>query len=215
MILLAEKSAECGIRLSPVELVCFERYLLELWEWSKRFNLTGLRSQERIVIELFLDSLMPAAFLPLEGSLLDVGSGAGFPGLPLKILYPRLKTVLLESNSKKVSFLKHVIRSLRLQDTKVIHGRIEAYRGWFSGQGFGVVTARAVADFRQSILWCSPLLERGGLLVTFLGAEGEKIVAENEKTITELGLRMERHLSYSLPGRKSQRYFSILRMQET
>lgn len=214
MILLVEKATDCGIHLSSSEIDRFQRYLLELWEWNKRFNLTGLKTEERIVIELFLDSLIPAAYLPEQGTLLDIGSGAGFPGLPLKILHPGLQAVLLESNSKKVSFLNHVIRLLNLRGAQAVQGRIALNNEWFSGKGFRVITARALADLRQIVLWCSTLLEPGGLLVTFLGAGGEKAVEANEKTMADFGLQVERHLSYLLPGKESLRHTFILKKQE-
>jgi len=100
--LLGDKALDYGIELSWQQLELFHVYLEELWDWNQRINLTGLSTREKIVIELFLDSLIPAPFLPKKGRMLDVGSGAGIPGLPLKIYTPQLKTHLLEANSKKV-----------------------------------------------------------------------------------------------------------------
>jgi 16S rRNA (guanine527-N7)-methyltransferase len=211
--LLADEAASYGINLSSCELGLFQVYLQELWEWNKRFNLTGLKTRERMVIELFLDSLIPAPFLPEKATMLDVGSGAGFPGLPLKIRHPGLLTHLLETNTKKVSFLKQVIRSLELQGAEVIQGRIEAHKEWLRGEGYGVITARAVADLNQILLWCAPLLSEGGFLVAFLGGGGEKDVEKNKEVMDTRGLRVEKKVSYVLPGKKTERHTLILKRE--
>lgn len=209
--LLAEKGATLGVHVSSSQVHLFRKYLEELWEWNKRFNLTGLKTRERVVIELFLDSLVPSPFVPEEGSMLDAGSGAGFPGVPLKILHPGVETRLLESNAKRVTFLRHIVRSLRLKNTQVIQGRIEAPGEWLQQGGFDVITARALADLGRMALWCAPLLKESGFLVVFSGAAGEKILEENRAFLRRLGLRVERRLPYLLPGKKSKRHTFILR----
>jgi 16S rRNA (guanine527-N7)-methyltransferase len=211
--LLAEKAASFGIPLSSFQTHLFQEYMLELWEWNKRFNLTGLNSHERIVVELFLDSMIPAPFLPEKGMLLDAGSGAGFPGMPLKILRPQVETLLLESNAKKTTFLKHIIRSLQLKGIQVIQGRIEVPGGWADGEKFQVITARALGDLRQIILWCAPLLSTGGFLVTFLGADGERDVKRNRDSLLCQGLGVDKHLPYVLPGKQSMRHTFILKKE--
>jgi 16S rRNA (guanine527-N7)-methyltransferase len=211
--LLADKAASFGIGLSSSELGLFQAYLEELWEWNRRFNLTGLKTRERIVIELFLDSLILAPFLPEKASMLDVGSGAGFPGLPLKIRHPGLQTHLLESSAKKVSFLKQVIRTLRLQGVDVIQGRIEAHKAWLYGEGYGVITARALANLNKILHWCSPILSEGGVLVAFLGAEGEKDVEKSKEALDSQGLWVKQKVSYTLPGKKTKRHAFIFKKE--
>lgn len=208
MRLLAEKADAFGIGLSSSELRLFQRYLEELWAWSRRFNLTGLKTRERMVIELFLDSLIPSPFLPEKAMVLDVGSGAGFPGLPLKIRHPGLNMHLLEKSAKKASFLKQVIRALSLRDIDVIQERVEAHP---RRSGYGVITSRAAASLKQTLAWCSPLLASGGLLVVFLGAEGERDMVESEKEVTAGGLEVAEMISYVLPGRKTARTTYILK----
>ena len=211
MRLLAENAAAFGTRLSPSEIDLFRVYLKELLGWSKRFNLTGLKTPQRIVIELFLDSLVPSPFLPQQGTMLDVGSGAGFPGLPLKILRPRVETALLESNARKVTFLKHIIRSLPLKGAEVIQERIEAPGKRLQGESYHVVTARALGDLRKTVSWCSPFLKQGGFLAVFLGVEGERIVESNKHALSSRGLGVERHIPYRLPGKKSKRHTFIFK----
>jgi len=212
--LLADRAASFGIGLSSSELGLFQAYLEELWEWNRRFNLTGLETRERIVIELFLDSLIPAPFLAEKASMLDVGSGAGFPGLPLKIRNPGLRTHLLEPSAKKVSFLKQVIRTLGLQGVNVIQGRIQGHQSWLRGEGYEVITARALANLNKILLWCPPILTQGGVLVAFLGAEGEKDVEKSKEAIDSQGLRVKQKISYTLPGKKTQRHTFILKKED-
>jgi 16S rRNA (guanine527-N7)-methyltransferase len=209
--LLTEKASAYGIRLTWSELSLFQVYLEELWEWHKRFNLTGVKTRERMVIELFLDSLIPDAFVPETAILLDVGSGAGFPGLPLKIRHPGLETYLLEPNTKKVAFLRQAIRCLKLQGIDVIQGRIEGYKEWFGKRRYGLITARAVANLTQILVQCSPVLSAGGFLVAFLGAEGEKDVEKNKDTMETHGLSVKEKITYILPGKKTKRHTFILK----
>lgn len=213
MSLVAEKAAAFGVPLSPSQIFLFQGYLAELWEWNKRFNLTGLKTRERIVIELLLDALIPAPFLPDEGNMLDAGSGAGFPGVPLKIVHPRVQVLLLESNARKTTFLKHIIRLLQLKDILVIQDRIEGRGEWARRDKFQVITARALADLRRIILWCAPLLVKGGFLVAFLGVDGEKIVEQSVDLLGRKGLRIEKHLPYVLPGKQSTRHTFILKKE--
>jgi 16S rRNA (guanine527-N7)-methyltransferase len=208
--LLAEHAAAYGIMLSARELDLFYTYLEELWEWNKRFNLTGLENRDKMVVELFLDSLVPAPFLPAEGKMLDVGSGAGFPGVPLKIHCPRLDIHLLEPNSRRASFLKQIIRLLKLKGIRVIQKRIEMLEKGLEEEKYDLITARAIANLHQTLLWCAPLLEKGRSLVTFLGAEGEREVEKNREILVKYGLHVQRKISYLLPGKKSKRHTFIL-----
>jgi 16S rRNA (guanine527-N7)-methyltransferase len=181
-------------------------YLEEVWSWNRRFNLTGLEDRRRMVIELFLDSLLPSPFLPLEGSLLDVGSGAGFPGLPLKIHCPLRNTFLLEPNSKKVSFLRHVIRLIRLEGVYALRSRVE---GLEKGIRYDMVTARALAEFGKTVECCAPLLNQGGLLVLYLGARAEENLKERERLLEGHRLRVFKLITYTLPGKRSERHTVI------
>jgi 16S rRNA (guanine527-N7)-methyltransferase len=128
-------------------------------------------------------------------------------------MHPGVELRLLESNSRKVTFLKHVIRLLQLKGVYVSQGRIEAPREWHQGEGYGVITARALADLRRIILWCAPLLEEGGFLVAFLGVEGESIVEKNKDLLTRQALTVEKNFSYLLPGKKSKRHTFIFKKQ--
>ena len=209
--LLYNKALEYGIQLSQHQRNLFRTYLDELWDWNQRMNLTGLSTRERMAIELLLDSLIPAPFLPDEGRMLDVGSGAGFPGVPLKIYNPQLKAHLLEPNSKKVSFLRQVIRLLRLNEIKVIEGRIERDGSKLHPGGYQLITARALAPLAQTIRWCAPFLYPGGLLVGFLGRRADDELEKGRQIGERHQVSLHKVIPYSLPGKSSKRKTILLR----
>jgi 16S rRNA (guanine527-N7)-methyltransferase len=176
-------------------------------------NITGLTTRGSVITELFLDSLIPGPLLPEEGSVLDVGSGGGFPGVPLKIYKPRLSVQLLEANAKRVSFLKQVIRLLDLKDIQVIRGRIEERHGEQAHRRYDLVTARALASPLQTMLWCAPFLSCHGYLAIFLGSHPEKELAACEEAMKIHGLSIRKIISYLLPGKSKQRNTVILEKQ--
>jgi len=198
-----------GIKLSHYQISLFGIYLDELWEWNKKVNLTGLSSRQRIITELLLDSLIPSPFLPEEGRLLDLGSGAGFPGIPLKICKPQLKIHLMEANSKKVNFLKRVIRVTKLYEIEVMRGRIEKDGSILDPKGYNIITARALALLPQILVWCAPYLMPGGLIVNFQGSRFEKVLEESADIIKEYGLYLNKSIPYKLPEKDLQRHLLI------
>jgi 16S rRNA (guanine527-N7)-methyltransferase len=208
---LIESAPTYGVEVSRPQLNLFRVYLDELWDWNLHMNLTGLSSRREMVLELFLDSLIPAPFIPATGKMLDVGSGAGFPALPLKINIPTLKMTLIEANSKKVSFLRHVIRRLNLNDIEVINGRIEQDGGGVKQKEFPLITARAVASLAQTLSWCAPYLCQGGLLVSFLGSHAVEDLKENRRQIDGEGFILQKSIPYLLPTKKRKRNTVIFR----
>jgi 16S rRNA (guanine527-N7)-methyltransferase len=196
--------------LSDHQLELFRIYLEELWSWNRKFNLTGLEDRSRIVIELFLDSLLPSPFLPAEGDFLDVGSGAGIPGLPLKIHCPRRRAFLLEPNSKKVSFLRHVIRLTDLRGIEPIKDRVERLPAALQ---YDTVTARALAELGKAVECCAPRVKQGGILVLYLGAKAGDHLKESARAVEDHHLRVTKTLSYALPGKRSERHTAIFKKE--
>ena len=200
-----------GIELSVAQIDLLGIYLAELWEWNKRMNLTGLSSRERVIKELLLDSLIPSPFLPESGRLLDVGSGAGFPGIPLKICKTGLKVHLIEANSKKVSFLKQAIRLTNLCEIEVIRGRIEKDKSLLHPEGYHAITARALAHLSRTLKWCASLLVPGGLIINFQGSQFENALRESSKVIKEHRLFLYKSVPYVLPGKDTPRHILIFK----
>lgn len=196
-----------GLCLTTEHLAAFQTYYDELTAWNQRFNLTAIIGLREVQIKHFLDSLtcllaMPSAkepsldastTLPIETSYrplrcLDVGAGAGFPGLPLKIVRPELKLTLLEATAKKTRFLQHMVAQLGLQDVQVIHGRAEelghdpSYR-----EQYDVVLARAVARLNTLSEYCLPFCKLGGRFIAQKSAEATDELQEAEQAIDLLG----------------------------
>jgi len=210
---LHEKALDYGIELSGEHLNLFDVYLNELIEWNSRMNLTGLNELGRMILELFLDSLIPVPYLPAKGRMLDVGSGAGFPAIVIKVLLPNLKLHMVEANSKKASFLKQVIRLLKLDDIEVVNGRIEMVGDKLRPDGFDIVSARALANLNQIINWCSHLLSPNGLLLYFSGSKVDESLKNCEYLMKEQRLTLARLIPYYLPGMQEGRNIVVLRKE--
>ncbi len=182
--------------------------------WNKRMNLTGLSSTKRIMDELVADSLMPAPYLPHNGLLLDVGSGAGFPAIPLKICRPEMEFFLIEPNSKKGSFLKQIIRLCGLKGIEVVRERIEKPSRCLPFAKYDIITSRAMAPLPQLIKWCTPFLAPDGLMVAFLGSRFKDILEECKPLLEEKCLFVYDSKPYTLRGKDFRRNLLILKKGE-
>lgn len=148
--------------------------------------------------------------MPEKGNLLDLGSGAGFPALIIKILRPGLEVKLIESNGKKVSFLKYAIHSLRLKRTTAINKRVEVLREDIKKWGCDIVTSRAMTEFEKVIRLSDPFLGPGGVIVGFLGKEGEKELKDIRDLFLSYQLALKRTITYYLPEKESERTTVLL-----
>jgi 16S rRNA (guanine527-N7)-methyltransferase len=200
-----------GIDLEEDRLSLFDTYLDELCRWNVRMNLVGPASRDRIVRELLLDSLVSFPLLPEQGTLLDVGSGAGFPAIALKICGSNLEFFLIESIRKRVNFLKQVIRITGLAGISVIRARVEESGAMLNPAGYDVVTARAVAPLPRTVRLCSGHVAPGGALFTFHGGSPRKALEQSTEEMKKGGLTLESLLPYRLPGLESQRHLAVLR----
>ena len=175
----------------------FRRYYRELVEWNRAVNLTAITTPDEVASKHFLDSLSVARVIPDEtlagGSLLDVGSGAGFPGLPLKIAWPGLHVTLLESVGKKAAFLRHVVDTLGLDGVEVENGRAESLaHDERLREGFDVVAARAVAHMAALAELTLPFCKTGGIVVAQKKAGIDEELREAARAIKSLGGALER-----------------------
>lgn len=197
--------------MHPDQALQLDLFLDELELWNKKINLTGLSSRQRIVDELLIDSLLPTPFLPDQGTLLDVGSGAGFPAIPIKICKPRLRCQLIEPSAKKTHFLKQVIRLARIEKIEVIQGRMEEQEAALLPEGYDVITSRAFVPLSGFLTLCAPHLSPNGCMVAFLGGRSESAIQESAEDIHLHRLCPFKRISYSVPGRKAKREILILK----
>jgi 16S rRNA (guanine527-N7)-methyltransferase len=197
--LLVEGAEAFGIRLNEKQVEAFDLYLRELLKWNQKINLTAIRSEKGIVLKHFLDSLSVYPYLSKAASLLDIGSGAGFPGIPLKILHPSLEITLIDSVRKKIDFQRHIIRMLGLKGMEVIHGRIQDKEILQSmTERFDTVISRAFSDLQTLRLLAFPFLKKGGILLAMkgeLGKEEIRLFSKREET----RYRLQGTASFFLP----------------
>jgi len=168
--LLIEGAKIFGIDLDEKAIQAFETYLEELLKWNRKINLTAIRSEKGIVLKHFLDSLSVHPYLPHGSVVLDIGSGAGFPGIPLKIIHPTMEVTLIDSVRKKVDFQRHIIRVLGLRGTEAIHGRVQdkAILRDLGGR-FDIILSRAFADLQTLLALSFPFLKPGGAIIAMKG----------------------------------------------
>lgn len=178
----------------------FEIYLKELLAWNKKYNLTAITDPEEIRIKHFEDSLALLQAIQLTNqSVIDVGTGAGFPGIPLKIVCPGIKLTLLEATKKKVEFLKHIVSALNLADVEIIRGRAEEIAKG-KRETFDIVVSRAVAKLNVLCEYCLPFVKIGGMFVAYKEKKVEEEVAKASKAIEILGGRLKEIKKVKLPN---------------
>lgn len=198
-ILLKTGAEELGIVIGDNEAALFLKYLSELKEWNKKINLTAITDDRDIIIRHFLDSLTLIPFLANQKNLLDIGSGAGFPGIPLKIMLPDLKVTLMDAVNKKVVFMRHVIRTLGLNQIEAIHARAEDGAVIKKvGSSFDAVTSRAFAELGKFLEIATPYTKKGGVLLAMKGPKGiEEVKALKQLKGVEYVGAKEVRLSFS------------------
>ena len=206
--LLNSGTKELGIQLSDAQVDACFLYIQELKKWNRTVNLSAIRDDRDIIIKHFLDSFAFArGFIPEPGlMLLDMGSGAGFPALPLKIAFPDINVTLIESVKKKASFLRHIIRTLEFTGAEVADVRTDMLPTDFSGR-FGVVTARAFAKMEKALAESVRFLKPGGFLVLSRGPEEVLERAEIER----LGYLPDRTEQVTLPHSDNRRAIWVFR----
>jgi 16S rRNA (guanine527-N7)-methyltransferase len=202
-----------GIQLSARQIAAFQRYEDELLEWNSRMNLTAIRDREGIRTKHFLDSLsciLAFRERPPE-RLIDIGTGAGFPGIPLKIIYPRMKLTLVESVGKKLEFCRHIVQTLELEEVTLLQARAEslgldrAHR-----EKYDWAVARAVANLPVLAEYLLPLVALGGKMLAQKGETAHAEAVAAEKAIRVLGGELQQIIPVLVPGIAEERYLVIV-----
>lgn len=215
--ILAETANSWGFPLSAKQLDQFRWYAAELQRWNERINLTAITDLDGIAIRHFLDSLYCArVWGDTPRTLIDIGSGAGFPGLPLKILYPPLHLTLVESVGKKVTFLRHIVDLLGLEHVMVLDTRAEAVgRDTHHREAYDVATARGVAELRVVAEYCLPFIRLGGRFLAPKGAAVADEITEAQPALEILGGRLLTVEQVSLPGVDSRTLVVVIKIAPT
>ena len=199
----------------------FVIHALELLQWNRKINLTAITDPKEVAVKHFLDSIIPGHMIEPDATLLDIGSGGGFPGIPMKIMEPSLAVTLIDASRKKVNFLKHMIRTLKLEKVEARHVRAEDFIKERKVQNsFDVVVSRALASIENLVTLAVPLLKRGGTIIALKGPELHKEieavcpqVAQNNGVMEIADIRFSvKFKRYSLPHLGLQRAIIALRI---
>ena len=193
-----ETCQEKGIILSDTQLKLFEEYSNLLQEWNQKFNLTSNAEEEEILEYHFLDCLLPLSLIKDVKSCVDVGSGAGFPGMVWKIMLPDVEMILLEATGKKCEFLKEVIKEVKLEKIEVVNERAEEYVKEHREE-YDLVVARAVAPLSILSELCVPLIHEGGYFLAMKGKHAEEERKEAKHAEEILGIKILHEQKEELP----------------
>lgn len=203
-----------GLELSDEQIQQFSKYYDMLIEWNKVMNLTAITDKEEVIIKHFADSLLLSKYKNLHDDLcvIDVGTGAGFPGIPLKIAYPELKVTLMDSLNKRLKFLDNVISELNLENITTVHSRAEdggksvEYR-----EKYDLAVSRAVANLATLSEWCIPFVKPGGYFIPYKSNALSEEIRDGKKAIRILGGHVENIFTTTIPDSDNQRSFVFVK----
>ncbi|UZQ83011.1 16S rRNA (guanine(527)-N(7))-methyltransferase RsmG [Thermoanaerobacter sp. RKWS2] len=212
--MLIEGAKEWGIFLEMFHVEHFQKYYALLLEWNQKMNLTAITEESEVVIKHLLDSLSVVKSGKIKGDekIIDVGTGAGFPSIPLKIVFPKLKATLLDSSKKRITFLEEVINKLGINEIELIHGRAEdigkdiKYR-----EQFDLSVARAVAPLNVLLEYTLPFVQVGGYFIALKGREVEEEIKSSQKALKELKGEIEEVKQIRLPFSDILHHLIIIR----
>lgn len=186
---------ECKIinyNLTNEQINQFYLYMLELLEWNKKINLTAIIEPNEIIRKHFVDSLTILKYIDKNSKIIDIGTGAGFPGIPLKIAESSISMTLLDSLNKRINFLNETILKMKLKNIEAIHARAEEYAIGEKRQGYDVAVSRAVAELPTLLEYLMPYVKLKGICICMKGPKAEEELEKSRKAIEILGGKLEK-----------------------
>ncbi|WP_019157220.1 16S rRNA (guanine(527)-N(7))-methyltransferase RsmG [Robertmurraya massiliosenegalensis] len=208
---------EKGVTLSSEQLAQYETYYHTLVEWNEKMNLTAITEKEDVYLKHFYDSITASFYYDFNRStsLCDVGAGAGFPSIPIKIAFPELRITIVDSLNKRITFLEHLAKQLKLDNVRFIHDRAETFgQNKEHRETYDIVTARAVARLSVLSELCLPLTKVGGTFIAMKAASAKEEIDAGKKAIATLGGKIEELHSFQLPIEESERNIVIIKKEK-
>ena len=214
-IKMKDKSKDLGVHFSVEQLEQFFEYMKLLIEWNEKMNLTAITDPDEIILKHFIDSITILKEIKEESMIVDVGTGAGFPGIPLSIMNSTLKITLVDSLNKRLIFLQEVVKKLKLKNIEIIHARAEElgqnkkYR-----EKFDIATSRAVANLSTLSEYLIPLVKIDGKVISMKAGEAQNEINEARKAIKILGGTIEKIEEFNLPQTDIERTIIVIEKKE-
>ncbi|MCU5746462.1 16S rRNA (guanine(527)-N(7))-methyltransferase RsmG [Staphylococcus sp. SQ8-PEA] len=204
---LTKSLSEHDIELSDKQKEQFQTYYEMLVEWNQKMNLTSITDEAEVYLKHFYDSLTPSFYQDFNQplSICDVGAGAGFPSIPLKIVFPEIKVTIVDSLNKRIHFLNQLADELKLTDVSFVHDRAESYGKGDYRESYDIVTARAVARLTVLSELCLPLVKRGGQFIAMKSSKGEEELEDARFAIGLLGGKVREIETFELPEGAGER----------
>lgn len=202
-----------NLKLNEKQLGQFDRYFELLVEWNEKMNLTAITEETEVYLKHFFDSVSPSFYYDFNEveTICDIGAGAGFPSIPLKICYPHLKITIVDSLNKRISFLNELASELQLTDVNFVHSRAEDFgQQKANREAFDVVIARAVARTNVLSEYCLPLCKINGHFIAMKGSLIDDELKEANQAIKILGGKVKEEITFTLPIEKSDRSILII-----
>ena len=206
-----------GLPLSDRQMEQFADYHRLLVEWNQKMNLTAITQEKDVYLKHFYDSVSLAFFedFSVPKKICDVGSGAGFPSIPLKIVFPDLEVTIVDSLNKRITFLTHLTETLGLTEVALYHNRAETFGQTDEFRGaFDFVTARAVARLNVLAELCLPLVKKGGYFLALKASKSEEEITEAKSAIAVLGGKFEQERSFELPITQDERHIVVIQKKK-
>ena len=207
---LVQGAEQLGIVLEQVHVDKFMIFAAELCKWNRKINLTAITRTEDVAVKHFLDSLVILKHVDISGGLLDIGSGGGFPAIPLKIVSPSTDVYAVDAVEKKIIFQRHIARLLCFERFAALHARIEDLAAQYP-ERFNTVVSRAFADIPKYVQLALPLLAPEGIIVAMKGREGKSEAELSTDALTALGVVVADIHEFQLPFNKESRSLVIIR----
>ena len=213
---LVQKSEKICEKISVNQVENFYKYMLLLLEWNQKMNLTAITDEKEIIYKHFIDSISINKYIKEANNIMDVGTGAGFPGIPLKLLNKDINFVLVDSLNKRIDFLEEVKKQLKIEKLELIHSRVEDLaKNKIYREKIDIVVSRAVANLSVLLEYMLPFVRKDGICICMKGPNVEEEIEKSKNALNVLGGKIEKIEHIDLPGDLERNIIIVKKLKET